>query len=635
MDSTRFYRAWRMMFCALLMSWVSPGHSQMWTGPIQFNPGTSFGGYLSDVNIAVGESGPGIMLFRPWGGSKSRIYASRWNGAAWTGTMAIDAGTGENAYDPQITVNKSGNGIAWFHHGGEYSNYRIYANCWNGTAWTGATVIDAGPSDYTPDLQIAINESGEGIACFLPWHDESCRLYANFWNGTAWTGAVPIDLGTDSHNRYEQIAVDGRGNGIAVFTQSNRVYANRWDGIAWTGPTVIDAGTGHDIDYPQIAIDGSGKGIAVFAQRDGSKSFRVYSNRWDGTAWTGPTVIDAGTGENEFDPHIAVNESGKGIAWFNHGGEDEYSSQRIYANCWNGTAWTGAVPIDLEMGSHDRYKQIAVDERGNGIAVFLQGVHVYANHWNGAVWTGPTMIDAGIGWVETSPRMSINRSGNGIVVFEQCFKYPFPVPFDIPIERLYANCWDGTAWTGAMRIDAGTKDSVSDTQIAVDGNGNGIAVFSQDYFYVNRYLPRESNYFELQVTNGTDFNAGDTIVLEWRTYEDRYGYTNVPCMLYLGAAMDYPSENSMASPNDIVNRSKALYFFDSKRHASQYRSGKVSPMYTGLRFPVPNMGSSGTVAFTVQRGAAGRWVFLGALLRQDGNFPSQPPVEVSKGFNLH
>ena len=148
------------------------------------------------------------------------------------------------------------------------------------------------------------------------------------------------------------------------------------------------------------------------------------------------------------------------------------------------------------------------------------------------------------------------------------------------------------------------------------------------------------NYLELRVranaSGGYDFNPDETLVLEWTTYQDRYGFTNVPCAIYLGASMTPPGTDTVVSVAEIVNNSGALFLFDNSLRASRYAPGNVSPTWSGVSFPLPVTGSSGTVNFRVPGGAAGSWAFAAAFVRLDGGgFPADPPVEVSNGFILH
>ena len=142
------------------------------------------------------------------------------------------------------------------------------------------------------------------------------------------------------------------------------------------------------------------------------------------------------------------------------------------------------------------------------------------------------------------------------------------------------------------------------------------------------------NYVELRVTNGAEFNPGAKVVLRWDSYQDRYEFAGKPCAVYLAAALNPPAEDTPVTVNQIV-ASKALFIFDSKLRPVRYNPRSVKPTYPRVAFPAPGVGSGGTISFTVPRGAAGRWGFAAAFVRLDNKqFPSQPPVEVSHGFNL-
>jgi len=148
------------------------------------------------------------------------------------------------------------------------------------------------------------------------------------------------------------------------------------------------------------------------------------------------------------------------------------------------------------------------------------------------------------------------------------------------------------------------------------------------------------HYLDLHVrangAGGYDFNPGDPLILEWTTSEDLYGYKGKPCMVYLGAALNPLAEDTAAAVNQVV-ASKALFLFDSHMKAVRYNAKKkANPMYKNVSVPIPGIGSRGTITVTVPNGSAGRWSFVGALLRADnGNFPSEPPVILSNGITLH
>jgi outer membrane protein assembly factor BamB len=178
-------------------------------------------------------------------------------------------------------------------------------------------------------------------------------------------------------------------------------------------------------------------------------------------------------------------------------------------------------------------------------------------------------------------------------------------------------------WSYATRLYVYSSPALgSDGRVYVGSCDNSLYVF----------MP---NYVELNVAGGGDFNPRDPVVLHWETHEVWYNFANVPCLVYLGAALDPPVEDTVLTVQQIV-QSRALYLFDSKMRAVKYNPKNVKPTFRGVPFPVPKLGSSGSLTFTAPRGAAGRWVFVTAFIRMDnGKFPAEPPVEVSNGFTLH
>ncbi len=236
-------------------------------------------------------------------------------------------------------------------------------------------------------------------------------------------------------------------------------------------------------------------------------------------------------------------------------------------------------------------------------------------------------------------------------------------------DRIYAIASNGT-----LEWSFRTEDIFWDSSPAVDSNGN-VYMGSQDniFYAINHagvlmwtystgkwiysspaisssgeiYVGSTDNsiyaftnptptpfYVELRAKGGTDFNPGQKVELEWQTYEDRYGYTDAPCNIYLGVAMNPVKEDQPVTVKEIVSSGR-LFLFDSKLRPSRYNPKAISPTYKNVRFPHPKLDSHGTLKFTVPRGAAGRWVFATAFIKKGDGFPAQPPVEVSNGFTLH
>jgi len=187
-------------------------------------------------------------------------------------------------------------------------------------------------------------------------------------------------------------------------------------------------------------------------------------------------------------PQVAVDESGNAIAvWVQHDGiRDSIYSNRYVV----GTGWGSATLIETDDSGDADYPQVAVDGSGNAMAVWHQ--------FDGArfsIWSNRYIVDTGWGTAELvetddsgnaeSPQVAVDDSGNAVVVWSQW-------------GSTYSSIWSnryvvGTGWGTAELIET---DDVGDAylpQVGIDGSGNAIAVWHQfdsthSNIYSNRYV---------------------------------------------------------------------------------------------------------------------------------------------------
>ncbi len=409
-------------------------------------------------------------------------------GGGWTGAEIIDAGPGYDAGSPDIALDGSGRALAVFVQD-DGDDWRVYANFREESAWSGPAIIDAGAGSAASRPRGAMDGSGRAIAVFQQSGGGSDRVYANRWDGADWSGAEVIDAGPGNDAYQPEVAMDGGGNAVVVFEQQVdefwRIHANFWDGTQWSGAQIIDAGPGNNAFIPAVAMADSGRAVAVFEQWDG-ENWRIYASVWDGSAWSAAELIDAGPGGNASRPRVATDGSGNAVVVF---GQDSGGVLRVYANFWDGTSWNGATTIDAGTGDQADFPAVAMAESGEAVAVFQQkdgsADRIYANRWDTSGWSGAAAIDAGPGFRAYEPRVAMDGEGNALAVFRQSDGYYY---------RIYSNRLSGASWSGAEIIDAGPGKNADDPRVALDGQGRGVAVFRQYdgsnwRVYANRFFP--------------------------------------------------------------------------------------------------------------------------------------------------
>jgi len=288
---------------------------------------------------------------------------------------------------------------------------------------------------------IAIDTNGNAIAVWLQ-HDGtrfniwSNRFIAGTGVGTGWGTAVLIETDNAGSTADPQIAGNANGSAIAVWAQSdgtrNNIWTNRFIagsgvGTGWGTAVLIETDNAGSASEPQIAIDANGNAIAVWSQSDGTRD-NIWANRFNVfNGWRTAVLIETGTG-GAFGPDVAFNANGSAIAvWTQYDG----TRDNIVANFFtpgisitsSGT-WGLAVLIETDNAGDAMGAQIATDTIGNAFAVWSQDDGTRSNIWSnrfisGAGWGTAALLETDNAGPASSQQIAIDTNGNAIAVWHQ------------------------------------------------------------------------------------------------------------------------------------------------------------------------------------------------------------------------
>jgi len=429
-----------------------PGEKK-WRGSTEIDNGTDNAG--GEQQVACSADGNAMAVFMQNDGARDVVYARIWNGTAWENIEVIDDPLEGDSSMPDVAYDPQGNAMCVFSQdsGGRFKLFaRKYDNATS--TWGNIEAIDdpAQGDSFMPDIQFA--PDGTALCVFNQEVGGTCRVYANYYDGTNWGVAGIIDTGADQEVVNQKIAVNENKNGVCVFIQNNgtrdRVYARIWDGNAkaWVADcNAIDLNTA-DIGDAQgflgISFASNNDAIAVFDQEQlgvpgVGDTFRVFANRLHGGAWQGAVTID-GDPTASAKPAVAItNDGGSALAVFiKH--DESVDHDRIFANRWNGTSWGTPIAIDDPNENFSNNPDIAMDNQGNAFCIFTQWTNefafrTYVNGWNGNNWGATTRaIDSDTpGAAFSPPHVAFDGNGNAVAVFNE-----FP---DFITPRVYANVY--------------------------------------------------------------------------------------------------------------------------------------------------------------------------------------------------
>ncbi len=399
---------------------------------------------------------------------------------SWGTASLIEIDNAGSALGPQIAFDQNGNAIAvWYQSDGTRDN--IWSNRYVvGAGWGTAEIIETDNAGNAYNPRIAVDPNGNAIAVWQQSDGTRNNIWANrYVVGTGWGTAALIETDNAGSASSPQIAFDRNGNAIAVWYQSNgtrdNIWANRYVvSTGWGTAGLIETDNTGDAYNPQVAFDQDGNAIAVWYQSDGRR-FNILANRYvAGTGWGSAELIEIDNAGSAFNPQIVIDRNGNAMAvWY----QSEGTRNNIWANRYvAGTGWGTAGLIETNNAGSASSPQIAFDPNGNAIAVWYRSDGTWDNIWANRYVAGTGWGVAGL--IETdhtgsafSPQIAIDWNGNAIAVWYQS---------DGTRNNIRANRYvAGTGWGLAGLIETDNAGSAYNPQIAFDQNGSAIAVWYQ------------------------------------------------------------------------------------------------------------------------------------------------------------
>jgi hypothetical protein len=244
--------------------------------------------------------------------------------------------------------------------------------------------------------------------------------------------------------------------------------------------------------YFQVALDAGGNGMVAWADASneaGSISSRRHA---PGGGWSPLQQID----RNERDAwraELAVDPNGNVVAVWPEGPERPPGLLSIWANRY--TVASGWETAERLSGFRATDPHVAVDSDGNAIAVWHQSdgerENIWANRWTpGDGWGAAERIETDDRGHAGNPRIAIDPDGDAIAVWHQSDGVPGFERADIWANHYTPN--DG--WGNARRIENNEGGETRLPQVAMDPEGNAVVVWHQSEdgrfdIWSNRYVP--------------------------------------------------------------------------------------------------------------------------------------------------
>ncbi len=337
-------------------------------------------GFAFDPQVAVDRSGNAVAVWSQSDGTRFSIWANGYvAGSGWGTATLIETDDAGDAWAPQLAVDPSGNAVAVWHQS-DGTRYNIWANRFvAGSGWERATLIETDNAGDAQNSQVAVDPSGNAVAVWNQSDGTRNNIWANrYAAGSGWETAALVETDNAGDAYSPQVAVDGNGNAVAVWYQSdgtrNNIWANRFAGRSgWGTATLIETDNAGDAQNPQVAVEGSGNAVAVWYQSDGARN-NTWANRFvAGSGWGTPALIETDNAGDAWNPQVAVDPVGNAIAvWY----QDDGIVQNAWANRFDDTPPSIVLATPSEGAATNRSSVWAAGTAEIGARVSVGGVEV-------------------------------------------------------------------------------------------------------------------------------------------------------------------------------------------------------------------------------------------------------------------
>src|SRR5437867_4000312 len=437
-----------------------------WLAPVFLE--TDDTGSATNPKIAVDESGAAIAVWQQFDGSRDNIVTNRFlPGAGWGAPVTVEAKPGW-ASEPKIAVDRSGDAIAiWSQEDG--LQYNVWANRYaSGWGWEGPVLIETTANDAI-ELDVSVDPAGNGVAVWAQWSGVTSIF--NIWTnryelGTGWGTATTVDV-LPGTARVPQVVMDSTGIATVVWAQEDsgwsNIYAARYiPGSGWATPTVIETSPGY-ANYPNLAEDPQGNVTVVWAQNDPGWN-SIFSNRYTvGVGWGTAERIETASTDAIF-ARVAADVDGNAVSVWQ---QSDGTRWHIWANrCLKRAGWGTASQLDaLTAGNGAELPQVAVDSRGNAIAVWREPDPVRYNIWSSRFrpqggWDPAILIETDDVADASAPDVSLDPIGNAIAVWAQSDGIRF---------NIRANRYIADASPPTLTVTSPTEDLTRNAVVPVAG----------------------------------------------------------------------------------------------------------------------------------------------------------------------
>jgi hypothetical protein len=354
------------------------------------------------------------------------------------------------------------------------------------TWYTATTLSQDNPGGDATDPQIAFGGSGLATAVWDQTYGAGLGVWARrFTPATGWAPAVRLEANTTESAVAPRVAMDAAGNALVVWLQRNGTTYSIWGrhftaGSGWDSAVQLDSGGLGSMADLRVAMDAAGHGVAAWINL-GAVTSPVHAAQYQtGSGWSTASEVLADAGWID----LALNPSGAGMLVVSAADVAGTTAFSMWGMPFStATGWGTAALLENDTaGGWDIIPSVAVDPIGRAVAVWQRfdsaagRFNIRSNHWTPAVgWGTAELIETNTLGFSRDPRIALDANGNGIAVWDQADAGPGGHI------QIWSNRYSlGSGWGTAGLLEnfrANDNYPAQYPQVAFDPAGNAFALW--------------------------------------------------------------------------------------------------------------------------------------------------------------
>jgi hypothetical protein len=230
--------------------------------------------------VGIDSTGNAVFDWTRSDGTNTRIEAIARSAAGTLSAVQLLSPVGQNASQPQLGVDSSGNAVfTWTRFDGTNNRIQARTRSSTGTLTAVKTLSLAGQNASQP--QVAVNASGNAVFTWSRFDGTVFRVQVVARSAAGTLSAVQTLSAASDSSGLPQAAIDSNGNAVFVWRfdgADKRIQAKTRSAAGTLGALQLLSNATQNADLPQVAVNAAGTAFATWQRFDGKKS-RVEGSR--------------------------------------------------------------------------------------------------------------------------------------------------------------------------------------------------------------------------------------------------------------------------------------------------------------------------------------------------------------------